>query len=300
MALINFDCPECGHNLEVDEGGAGFIVKCPECASPLQIPELPKSHRIRKAAVAGATLLAILLLAAANLWLGSRARDLQREAAELRPLGDALQQAQALSLQQEAEVARLKNALAAQAAADSSTALANAALAAIAEAESLSGELEKATRRALDNSAGERVALLRAHMSKLVETAKTGLPAAPVLTEVEPGRGVNGRQIVFPILPGPDGQVLRENAEVTGVDEDKVFVKFAGGTATYSLSELHPGVAAYLPVDRLLVLPRRQWAGEVLRVHQTLSAQRDERIAGLRAAVEAALPPETAPAAQPE
>ena len=23
MALINFDCPECGHNLEVDEGGAG-------------------------------------------------------------------------------------------------------------------------------------------------------------------------------------------------------------------------------------------------------------------------------------
>ena len=45
MALINFDCPECGHNLEVDEGGAGFIVKCPECGNPLQIPELPKSRR---------------------------------------------------------------------------------------------------------------------------------------------------------------------------------------------------------------------------------------------------------------
>ena len=66
MALINFDCPECGHNLEVDEGGAGFIVKCPECGNPLQIPELPKSHRIRKAAVAAATLLTILGLFGAN------------------------------------------------------------------------------------------------------------------------------------------------------------------------------------------------------------------------------------------
>ena len=42
MSLINFDCPECGHNLEVDERGAGFIIKCPACANPLQIPDLPR------------------------------------------------------------------------------------------------------------------------------------------------------------------------------------------------------------------------------------------------------------------
>ena len=41
MAFINFDCPECGHNLEVDERGAGFIVKCPECNEPIQIPDMP-------------------------------------------------------------------------------------------------------------------------------------------------------------------------------------------------------------------------------------------------------------------
>lgn len=300
MSLINFDCPECGHNLEVDEGGAGFIVKCPECGNPLQIPQLPKSHRIRKAAVAVSTLLAILLLFAANLYLASRARDFQKQAAELAPLGEALQKAQAISLQQEGEIARLNTELAAKPAAESTAALGEAALDAIEEAESLSAELEKSSRRALDNSPAERIALLRAHMVQLVETAKNGLPASPVITEVEPGRGINGRQIVFPVLPGPDGQVLRSNAEVTGVDEDKVYVKFDGGTATYSLTELHPGVAAYLPVDRLLVLPRRQWSGETLRIHQTLSAQRDERIARLRAAIEAALPAENRTPADPE
>jgi hypothetical protein len=45
-------------------------------------------------------------------------------------------------------------------------------------------------------------------------------------------------------------------------------------------------------VDRLLVLPRRQWAGEVLRVHQMQSARRDERLAQLRQAIESRLPPE--------
>ncbi len=69
MALINFDCPECGHNLEVDEGGAGFIVKCPECDNPLKIPPLPRQRRYRKYMFAGATLLTIALLLGANLWL---------------------------------------------------------------------------------------------------------------------------------------------------------------------------------------------------------------------------------------
>ena len=290
MSLINFDCPECGHNLEVDEGGAGFIVKCPECGNPLQIPELPHSHRIRKILVASGTLLAILLLFAANLWFASLTRDLQAEVAELRPLGKALQQAQALSTAQDGDIRKLKQDLARLQADRSAEALVDAAWDAIEEAESLATELDKTGRRFLDNSPGERIAILRAHMVQLVQDAQNGLPAAPVVTEVEPGRGVNGRQIVFPVLPGPDGQVLRSNAEITGIDEEKVFVKFPGGTATYALSELHPGVAAHLPVDPLLVLPRRQWAGEVLRVHQLISARRDERVARLRAAIEAAVP----------
>ena len=83
---------------------------------------------------------------------------------------------------------------------------------------------------------------------------------------------------------------MRQNAEVAGIDGDKVSVLFVGGTATYSLSELHPGVAAYLPVDPLLALARQRWGSEVFRVHQTLLAERDQEIAQLRDAVQAHLP----------
>ncbi len=38
MADINFDCPHCGHNLEVSERGAGLTVACPECAKNIKIP----------------------------------------------------------------------------------------------------------------------------------------------------------------------------------------------------------------------------------------------------------------------
>jgi hypothetical protein len=69
-------------------------------------------------------------------------------------------------------------------------------------------------------------------MKQVVEAAKNSLPAAPVLTDVGPGRGIQGRQIVFPLLPGPEGQPLRENAEITAVEDDKVFVRFAGDSAT--------------------------------------------------------------------
>ncbi len=290
MSLINFDCPECGHNLEVDEGGAGFIVKCPECGNPLQIPELPRSHRIRKGIVAAATVLAILLLLAANLFLWSRAGNLDRQVADLRPLAEALQQAQAISMRQEAEIARLRDDLAAVKLPDTA-ALGTAALAAVDEAESLSRDLERASRRLLESSPADRTTLLRDHMRKLVDAAKNGLPAPPSISDVEPGQGIQGRQIVFSILPGPDGQTLRENAEVTGVEGDKIFVKFSGGTASYSLAELHPGVAAFLPVDPLLVLPRKQWGSEVFRVQQTLNARRDEKIKQLRDGIQALLPP---------
>ena len=139
MALINFDCPECGHNLEVDEGGAGFIVKCPECGNPLQIPELPKSRRYRKIAGAAATFLAIALLFAINLFLWSRARNLEKQVAELAPLNDALQQAQAMALAQDAEIGRLQKQIAEVKLPDVD-ALAQAALAAIGEAEALARE----------------------------------------------------------------------------------------------------------------------------------------------------------------
>ncbi len=284
MAWINFDCPECGHNLEVDEGGAGFIVKCPECDNPLQVPELPRSRRIRKIVAASSTLLAVLLLLGINLYFWMQNRDLHRQLADLQPLGEALQQAQSLSREQDSKITALKAELASIQMPDI-TALENAALAAIEEAGSLSREIEGLSRKLLECSPSERSTLLRADMRKRVEAAKNSLPAAPVITDLGPGRGIQGRQIVFPVLPGPDGQTLRENAEVTGIADDKVSVKFAGGTASYALSELHPGVAAYLPVDPLLSLPRKQWNSEVVRVQQTLNAQRDERIAQLRAAI---------------
>lgn len=292
MALINFDCPECGHNLEVDEGGAGFIVKCPECGNPLQIPDLPPSRRRRKIAIAVATLLAIGALLAINLFLWFRARDLASQVADLEPLHQALQRAQAISIDQENEIDGLKKERSARKLPDVA-ALGQAALAALAEADALSGELESATRRLLEISAAERTSLLRADMRKRVEAAKNSLPAAPKITDVDPGQGVQGRQILFPVLPGPDGQKLRENAEVTQVDGEKVFFKFPGGTASYALSELHPGVAAFLPMDPLLALPRNQWTDEAKRLHQMESAQRDERLAQLRADLEAQLPPET-------
>ena len=290
MALINFDCPECGHNLEVDERGAGFIIKCPECTNPLQIRDLPPARRRRKALLAGLALAAIALLVGANFLLWSRARQATADLADLQQaFQSAVQQSQAAIVEQEGRIKGLADQLAAVKIPDT-VALATAAEAALAEAETLARLLEQTESRFLANHAGERTALLRAHMVKLVEASKNGLPAPPSITDAGPGRGVQGRLIVFPILPGPDGQTLRENAEITGVEEDKVFVKFAGGTATYLLSELHPGVAAYLPVDRLLVLPRRQWQGEVLRVHQVQVAERDQRLAALRAAVAEQVP----------
>jgi predicted RNA-binding Zn-ribbon protein involved in translation (DUF1610 family) len=292
MSLINFDCPECGHNLEVDERGAGFIIKCPECGNPLQIPELPKSRRYRRYVPAIGSLVAVLLLFAANTYFWRQTQALRAQLYEQEEfLDDFRQHAQLAAMQQDAEIERLKAAVE-EARIESSQSLAQAALDAVETAEFLSIELEKTSRRFLDNHAGARTALLREHMGKVVEEAKNGLPAAPVITDVGPGRGIQGRQIVFPVLPGPDRQILRTDAEITAIDEDKVSVRFPGGSATYALTELHPGVAAYLPVDRLLVLPRRQWQAEVLRVHQLQNARRNEQIAELRNAIEARLPAE--------
>lgn len=292
MALINFDCPECGHNLEVDSRGAGFIVKCPECSNPLQIPDLPPSRRWLRWISPVVTLLVLLALFGTTAWFARQTRSLRGELADQQGAFTEFQRsAQTAAFQQDAEIVRLNDAVL-EAQREASAALVQAALDAMDEAESLARELEQATKSYLDNSPVARTSLLREHMNKVVEAAKNSLPAAPILTDVGPGRGIQGRQIVFPILPGPEGQILRENAEITAIDDDKASVRFAGGSATYALSEMHPGVAAYLPVDRLLVLPRRQWTPEVNRVHQLQTAQRDERLAQLRLAIESRLPPD--------
>jgi len=290
MSLINFDCPECGHNLEVDEGGSGFIVKCPECDNPLQVPDLPRSRRIRKTVIAASTLVIILLLFGTNLYFWHQATDRQDEMSKQQKIfTDAREEAQAFSMIQEAKIARLKQDVE-YAKLSTADALSAAALDAIDEADGLADELEAVKLRLLEASKADRMKLLRKHMSKLITSAKNGLPAGPIISDAGAGRGINGQKIVFPILPGPSGQTLRENAAIMGVEEDKVSVSFPGGSATYLLTELHPGVAAYLPVDPLLVLPRKQWGPEVIRVQQTLNAQLDEHLAHLRTAIESQLP----------
>jgi len=290
MALINFDCPECGHNLEVDEGGAGFIIKCPECGSPLQIPDLPRSHRIRKTAIAGGILVAILLLFGINLYFWNQTKILQSEITEQQEIfSDFREEAQLLSIRQNTEITRLRQAVE-KAKAGAISALSTAALDAIDSIDSLAAELDSTKIRLLKASEAERMTLLRVYMRDLIDAAKNDLPSDPIISDAGAGRGIQGQKILFPVLPGLDGQTLRENAEIMGVEKDKVSVSFPGGSATYTLTELHPGVAAYLPVDPLLVLPRKQWRPEVIRIQQTLNAQRDQHLAHLRDAIESQLP----------
>ena len=40
MADLNFDCPECSHNLIVDAQAAGLVVACPECGTQIRVPAL--------------------------------------------------------------------------------------------------------------------------------------------------------------------------------------------------------------------------------------------------------------------
>jgi len=44
MADINFDCPQCGQNLEAPPDMAGETIECPACSQQIQIPvpEQPK------------------------------------------------------------------------------------------------------------------------------------------------------------------------------------------------------------------------------------------------------------------
>ncbi|MBW7908199.1 MAG: hypothetical protein H3C50_04665 [Kiritimatiellae bacterium] len=35
---IIFECPQCGKSLAIDVRGAGFIVRCPDCRTEIQVP----------------------------------------------------------------------------------------------------------------------------------------------------------------------------------------------------------------------------------------------------------------------
>lgn len=285
MAFINFDCPECGHNLEVDERGAGFIIKCPECDHPLQIPELPKSHRIRKSIVGGLTIALFVALAAGCVFFASRDGASRRRAADSEEaLAELTEKTGALAAAQEAELTMLRRSMAARSRMDP-TALSDAAREVLAEAERLARQLDDAERRLLEASPRERDILLRKNLRERMEEAKASLPNPPIFNEAEPGKGLmnTGRQLIFPVLLSAEGKPLRENVEITGLDGDHVSVRFQDGSASYRLAELHPGVVAYLPaVDPLLILPSKQRQAEALRIHQTECARRSEALSALR------------------
>ncbi len=38
MADINFDCPQCGQNLDAPEDMAGWAIDCPDCGQKIKIP----------------------------------------------------------------------------------------------------------------------------------------------------------------------------------------------------------------------------------------------------------------------
>lgn len=41
MSDINFDCPNCGQNLDAPPDLAGLFIECPSCASVIKVPAAP-------------------------------------------------------------------------------------------------------------------------------------------------------------------------------------------------------------------------------------------------------------------
>src|ERR1041384_3755090 len=39
---ITFNCEGCGQHIAIDEAGAGQLVDCPKCGTPLEVPSKPK------------------------------------------------------------------------------------------------------------------------------------------------------------------------------------------------------------------------------------------------------------------
>ena len=47
---IIFECPQCGKSLAIDVRGAGFLVRCPDCKTEIQVPGLGPSAETEGAA----------------------------------------------------------------------------------------------------------------------------------------------------------------------------------------------------------------------------------------------------------
>ena len=60
MIAIHFKCLSCGKHLEVDEKGAGAIVHCTDCSTPLKVPQTTAKFTCPHCHVA--------VLVAENLW----------------------------------------------------------------------------------------------------------------------------------------------------------------------------------------------------------------------------------------
>ena len=293
MAFINFDCPDCGHNLEVDERGAGFIVKCPECQEPIQIPDMPTEAGPLRAHIKAILLgVAAIVVIAAAAWgvhayrgVAARADAAEKEVASLR---DQLEEA-ADRLEVQLQTQKIQHRSSAR---EQMDALDNVTHRLLDQANAYLRSLDDAERRLVESSKHEQEILVRADMKERLEEAKEALPLPPEFGDAEAGRGLqnSGRTLVFPVLLGANGKPLRENAEITSVNGDEVSVRFEGGGATYRLAELHPGVAAYLPaVDPVLLVPPVRRKPEALRLHQLRCARRAEELAAIGQELDEAL-----------
>lgn len=293
MAFINFDCPECGHNLEVDERGAGFIVKCPECQEPIQIPDMPvEAGPVRAHAKTIVLGIAAILVVAAAAWgvHANRTATARAEAAEteVASLRDQLEEA-ADRLEVQLQTQKIQQRSNTREQLD---ALDNVTHRLLDQANAYLRALDEAERRLVESNKHEQEILVRADMKERLEEAKDALPLPPVFGDAEAGRGLqnSGHTLVFPVLLGANGKPLRENAEITSINGDEVSVRFEGGGATYRLAELHPGVAAYLPaVDPVLLVPPVRRKPEALRLHKLRCARRAEELAAIGQELDAAL-----------
>ena len=284
MALINFDCPECGHNLEVETEGAGSIVDCPECHHPLQIPELP-SARLRRRILLGlrAAALVVLgfvlgLLVSFPASRSTAATNAPEANAPDAPAPDtpaiaAAPSPELLAARDDLAAAR-KNLSRAREQADL-FAQNGRELASLAK--SLSDRLAKSDEALFSGNPSARDAFLRAKLRARLADPANALPVPPVVSDTEAGKGFreSGRSYLFPELLDRDGKVLRANATATAVDGDHLSVTFPGGAESYPFPRLHPGVIAALPdVDPLLSVPQKARAEEA---RKALRAETEER-----------------------
>ena len=60
MIAIHFECPACGKHLEVDEQGAGMMIRCTDCSAALKVPQRTAKSTCPHCHVA--------VLVADNLW----------------------------------------------------------------------------------------------------------------------------------------------------------------------------------------------------------------------------------------